>query len=56
VMSFTKETTIWCDKCDSWETIPVRNIKTVIRICKKKGWSFKKQESFCPKCTKGSVS
>lgn len=56
-MSFSKEYSIWCDRCGEWEQISA-GFNTAFRqyvvIFRKRGWLVKAQTGtaicICPKC------
>ena len=51
-MSWTRETTIWCDdsNCGKWETAG-GNVGYVEKLLFKIGWTKKGAYHFCPKCS-----
>lgn len=49
-MSFTKETTIWCDKCAHWEQKSKTTTKIARRLLKRQGWKFVDGKDYCPNC------
>ena len=41
-MSFTREITIFCDKCGDWERVTTAKVSTARREVKIKGWRYMK--------------
>jgi len=59
-MSYTKNTTIWCDWtnedesdiCNNWYGNEGKNVSDMRVDAKKEGWSYKDGKDYCPHHTK----
>ena len=50
-MSWTKQTTIWCDECGNWDQVPGSSVKVARFEVKRTGWIFTSSgEDICPRC------
>ena len=51
-MTFSRETTVWCDSCGTWEQEADSSVRRVRRSLRKRGWRHTRTEDFCPSCVK----
>lgn len=50
-MSYTREVTIWCDKCGNWEQEPGTTATRLrAKLIDKKGWKRAVGQDLCPDC------
>jgi hypothetical protein len=54
-VSLSHEVTVWCDgdenDCGQWEQASGLTAKNMRRWLKKKGWTHKKGQDLCPRCS-----
>jgi len=56
-VSYTKQTTIWCDECGQWDQIS-GTVEFARRRLRARGWTRARAEDgtygdYCPNCSKG---
>jgi hypothetical protein len=49
-MSFSRETTAWCDRCGNWERVSTGSIVNTKKLLRGRNWMFRKNEALCPNC------
>ena len=48
----TTEHTIWCDRCQDWEQLPIRTKKVFVKQMRRYGWQTRKGQTLCPDCVR----